>query len=153
MGQRNFELELQQQFGRGTKIHVDDAADRVTVELPDGNRHHISTEQARRMLVNPSVGPGSNQWAQRSTPPYGQRFFDPESLPTGTVIGWVMHGRFSYIAIKVEDRRRKQYLWYTSATDENTEVGQTLTDKELERLINTHPKISELAWADKWRTL
>lgn len=151
MGQRNFELELQQQFGLGTKIHVDDAADRVMIELPDGNRHYMSTDQARQLPFKNRPVP--SLWANSVPNPSPPQYFDPEYYGTGTVLGWVMHGRFSYIAIKVKDRRRQQFLWYTSATDENTQVGQTLTDSEMATLINTHPQVSDVGVAERWKAI
>lgn len=45
------------------------------------------------------------------------------------VIRWVMHKRFTYIAIRVRES------WYTTATEENTIVGQKLTSVELARVL------------------
>jgi hypothetical protein len=45
------------------------------------------------------------------------------------IVTWIMHKRFTYAAIKITDR------WYTTATDANTIVGQTLSDRELARVL------------------
>lgn len=50
-------------------------------------------------------------------------------LDQGAVIRWVMHKRFTYIAIRVRES------WYTTATEENTIVGQKLTSVELARVL------------------
>lgn len=53
-----------------------------------------------------------------------------ESLDQGATIRWVMHQRFTYLAIKVRG------IWYTTATEENTVVGQKLTDSGLAQVLS-----------------
>lgn len=50
-------------------------------------------------------------------------------LGHGNVVTWTMHGRFSYVAVKISER------WYTTATTENTVVNQIVSNTELADLL------------------
>lgn len=70
---------------------------------------------------------------------------DLTDMDQGVTIRWVMHGRFTYLALKVRE------FWYTTATEENTIVGQRLSCMELARILNDeHSKDFSIVkdWAD-----
>lgn len=59
-------------------------------------------------------------------------------LPDGSVIRWQLHGRFTYVAIKVRGQ------WYTTATESNNVVDQIINSHELAYVLyreNAQPAV------------
>lgn len=72
-----------------------------------------------------------------------------EDLVFNSVVGWRMHRRFNYAAIKINLGNGNKVAFYTTSTIENTIVPQVCTIQDMAHLLS-HDKTDGVMYASTW---